>query len=694
MPGVWTKLRASLSPYSHKHVALRMLGWPRAFHGCSVVHIELDHYKKVRSGAMRGLRAERKGANPVLHLPIHHLSGDPEAWVILQTIRDARELGGLARVESMLGLYASAEQLPRNGPTAVLFERLTKLGWTVGGNGLVQDSLGNFSLMCVGWDELLLRFSLAWGHVMAQAVQHRSSFQGLQHVDLAELRVALRPYGPADLVVLRCHLDGTLFTQNARAKFQPGVTSQCPWCDQTDGFFHRAWSCPFFEDCRAHVTESQRAVVEQLPECLSAHGWPVVLPEWEVLSALLLRPQMSNQSPVCPMSVASPEWLDVFVDGTAAHPKEPKLRFAAWAATLAVGGIGRLQHRVLLGGHVAGLNQSAYRAELTAVLAAVRWAKQHDVSVRIWSDCLAVVRRVRALLQGNRVRANCSHSDLWLQLEDILREWGAGRIAMVKVVSHADVTKAVDPIEEWAYWHNRLVDEAAAHINQQRPAEFWEAWRRLSDALTFHRQLHRAILEVLLRTGRKAMNEQQRPPPFRPVAEPAPAESVGTSPAEWKLPTKMFARHGSANVQALHRWWTAVGGRAMGSEGELVYVSGLQLFLDFYLVTGHRGPWVCKKKWFDTALAAPEEARTTWGSRTKAFLMLFQTYLKAHKVNLSKKVTRPSSGAISHWLVSYRLRYPIARLREIDSVLFHHAGRQLTSAGDIRTFTPYQMEAA
>ena len=143
---------------------------------------------------------------------------------------------------------------------------------------------------------------------------------------------------------------------------------------------------------------------------------------------------------------------------------------------------------------------------------------------------------------------------------------------MVKVVSHADVTKAVDPIEEWAYWHNRLVDEAAAHINQQRPAEFWEAWRRLSDALTFHRQLHRAILEVLLRTGRKAMNEQQRPPPFRPVAEPAPAESVGTSPAEWKLPTKMFARHGSANVQALHRWWSAVGGRAMGSEGELVYL--------------------------------------------------------------------------------------------------------------------------
>ena len=113
MPGVWTKLRASLSPYSHKHVALRMLGWPRAFHGCSVVHIGLDHYKKVRSGAMRGLRAERKGANPVLHLPIHHLSGDPEAWVILQTIRDARELGGPARV---LDFMLAQSSFPGMGP--------------------------------------------------------------------------------------------------------------------------------------------------------------------------------------------------------------------------------------------------------------------------------------------------------------------------------------------------------------------------------------------------------------------------------------------------------------------------------------------------------------------------------------------------------------------------------------------------
>ena len=50
MPGVWAKLRASLSPYHYKHVAVRMLGWAKAFHGCSVVHIGV---RALQKGALR-----------------------------------------------------------------------------------------------------------------------------------------------------------------------------------------------------------------------------------------------------------------------------------------------------------------------------------------------------------------------------------------------------------------------------------------------------------------------------------------------------------------------------------------------------------------------------------------------------------------------------------------------------------------
>ena len=254
LPGIWVKLRASLAPYKAKLLAIRMMGWPRAFHACSVVQIGSSHYQKARSGAMQGLRTQRKGANPCLHLVLQSLYGDPEARVIAQTFRDVRELGG-ERAESLLALHATEPaDMPGNGPSAILASRISRVGRTVGGNGLVQDGLGVFSLLHTGWDEVFLRLCLSWGPVLAKEVGHRQSFAGIDQMDLQELHRALRPYGDLDLALLRCHLDGTLYTQNGRAKFQQGVESKCPWCQEKDGFYHRAWTCAYFEDCRDHMS--------------------------------------------------------------------------------------------------------------------------------------------------------------------------------------------------------------------------------------------------------------------------------------------------------------------------------------------------------------------------------------------------------------------------------------------------------
>ena len=136
---------------------------------------------------MRAIQAERKGANPVLHLATTKLETDPEAWTVLQTLRDARELGGFEKVDAMLALFAAKDSdmdLPSNGPTAVLMARLNRLGWAVATNGLVQDRYGVFSLTQLGWDELALRVRLSWGHVLGSEVAHRDSFQGIEMADL------------------------------------------------------------------------------------------------------------------------------------------------------------------------------------------------------------------------------------------------------------------------------------------------------------------------------------------------------------------------------------------------------------------------------------------------------------------------------------------------------------------------------
>ena len=207
-------------------------------------------------------------------------------------------------------------------------------------------------------------------------------------------------------------------------------------------------------------------------------------------------------SPGARVSVDQSEVVDLFVDGTAAHPQEPRLRYAAWAVTLTR--LGSLDNTVILGGHVQGLCQSPFRAELRAMLAALLWAKQQGVRARIWTDCQAVLRGFLKLQRGGVVKRNRPHSDLWLQVAAVFDSWDRDFVSVHKVVSHGLISEATGPMEEWADWHNGLTDRAAAQINDTRQQGFWTAWDGMARALAFNRKLHRAILLVLLKSGRKA----------------------------------------------------------------------------------------------------------------------------------------------------------------------------------------------
>ena len=694
MPQVWTLLRASLSPYHLKLKALPILGWPRALHGIAVVHLGQAHYRVLRSGAMRGLRAERKGANPVLHLASGQFLADPEAWAICQTFRDARELGGYERMEQILGLFTdSADMLPKNGPTAVLLSRIRRLGWVVGGGGLIQDSLGTFSLFDAAWDEIGVRMRLAWSHVLSVEAAHRPTFGGLDSVDVVATQQAVEHFSPADQVYLRCHLDGTLFVQNGRAKFQPGVSDVCPWCGQKDGFLHRAWVCVHFEHCRGHFTPAQRRAALDLPECFSVHGWAVVLEEWRVFVGLLLQDSgFSRMSPVGLPKLATSQWCDLFLDGTCAHPKEPMLRFAAWAVTLASGGPGVLDNQLTLAGHVTGLCQSAFRAELMAVYEALRWASQRCLRVRLWSDCLGVVQGVRRLLSGGVVKPNKAHSDLWRAIASILHE-GVIEVQIIKVVSHCSIRSATNCEEEWAYWHNQLTDQAAVAVNTRRPDEFWVAWDALSIALTERRKLHMAVLQMLLKQSRFAHRAQQKetksvvPVASTPVASTPVVVALPTPPV-WKNPEKMWKRYGRVNVDAIHAWWSECGTAAFAGTEAIKLVSGLQLFLDFTWSTGHEGPFVHRKKWYAQKHEIPKACVTNYGERVRVFLSIWGTYLKNHGLKVPNKVARPCGDSIAKFVVCYYLRWPSSKVAMVDSHVFGSMGRQLASHRDFGAVSP------
>lgn len=195
--------------------------------------------------------------------------------------------------------------------------------------------------------------------------------------------------------------------------------------------------------------------------------------------------------------------LDLFTDGTCLFPKEPKLRFAAWAVTWASAGTNSLDHCVLSAGHLSGVHQSSYRAELVALLVALKISLESKTRVRIWCDCQSVVNTFRFLQSGGCVLNNQAHSDLWAEVSRCLQLIPEGNVLVGKVVSHGSQQAALTDLESWVFWHNQLADSAAASYNVKRTSEFWQIWGQLVRELFLLRAVQSDICRLIVRIGLK-----------------------------------------------------------------------------------------------------------------------------------------------------------------------------------------------
>jgi hypothetical protein len=82
---------------------------------------------------MKGLGADFAGANAHLQLGLVEVpETDPQFWAIIQTIRLARDCGRHREVRNNLGAVANGlVDLPNDGITSTLLERVQALGWYV-----------------------------------------------------------------------------------------------------------------------------------------------------------------------------------------------------------------------------------------------------------------------------------------------------------------------------------------------------------------------------------------------------------------------------------------------------------------------------------------------------------------------------------------------------------------------------------
>ena len=682
MSQTWKQLARSLAPYKSKLFALLQLAWTRSLYAVSITWLGQQHFMDLRTGASRGLKIARVGANPCLHLSTNGGIHDPECWAIINTVREAREVGDCDQLRSMLSLLGSGHAIPSNGPTAVLAKRLCRLGWVVNTQGCFSDDIGPFDPLSVSWDEFMLRVRRSWPATMAALVAHRKSFEGLATADVDEVVRALRMYGESDQVYLRCALDGTLYTDTQKSKQQRGRGSKCQFCGAVDGFRHCLWECPEFAPLRSDF--KWHHILSELPSSFVCHGWVIQPPSW----GGLLKEFQSIPPPTvmqAPTAIELP-FVDLFTDGTCLFPKEPKLRFASWAVTCASSGTNSLDHKVLSAGHVNGIHQSSYRAELVALSVALQIAVRSGKKARVWCDCQSVVTRCRWLQTGGKLKLNDPHSDLWSAVLDRLFSVPHGTVRVGKVMSHGSHRAAQTELETWVFWHSQLVDSAAAEYNVRRPRTFWLQWGQVVRELHLLRAIHADIFQLIIRIGHKqrgrtavGSSSQFGPDRADHFGDPGGPDTVGVigqTPIQWQYTAQLVRQCLRGNLDPILKWWTHVG--LVGfSKFRLVWISGFQLYVDFCYAMNNSGPVMVRGKWLDPGVVGFRKHSLTVARRVKCFVTMWKAFLKANQLRIPTKLLRPHSSAIAYWCQCYRLPWDPKRMRAIDDVILGLHKRQV-----------------
>jgi len=249
---------------------------------------------------------------------------------------------------------------------------------------------------------------------------------------------------------------------------------------------------------------------------------------------------------------------------------------------------------VLAASPLPGLVQTAFRAEVRAVLESLRIARALRRTVRIWCDCQGVVDRVCKLLRGQvKVRPNGRHTDLWNEISELLCELGPARVVITKVAAHQEQSASVSAIESWCFLHNGLADSAAQFANMQRSPAFWKLHDRFMRQTQQEERKAHHIQQALLQISRAVVFQKVAGEGIEQDMDPEPAMSQPNmpSPNPWPgipevagCPAALAHKFGHRVVTSLCNWFFQMFDNQFESQTQ--WVSFYQLMQG----TGDSGP--------------------------------------------------------------------------------------------------------
>ena len=502
MAPLWDRLRRSKAPAPLKLAILPGKFWPKALHGICGCPLGVGHLQQLRSAAVKATGLNSGGSNPLLRLSLaSNMEVDPGFYELWHSVQALRRM--LVRQPQLLFQWRTFmtgyDGDMYHGPFSKLLQLFSRVGWSVleppqvmDHDGLVHDLVAS--------PQLLLRRLLeqAWLMHVGQQVSHRATMSDAVGLDLALLSMDQAQLTPLELALQSSLRSGAFMFGAQQAKFDLSQDGLCPHCQVEDNAHHRVCVCPNHAAARKGL-EWICDLWPQLPRALTHHLLPSRNTHMGALHQRLLELPDSTSHFQCRPAEAAVQHL--FTDGACEHFGHSTLALAAWG--LVLGG----SCQVVACGPLPGILQTAPRAELTAMLAALKWVLRYQCVSYIWVDAKNVVTGVQACLDGLDHEPT-DNLDLWQQVKALLDQLPHTLIKVFHVPSHLSPGLTASPFEDWVAEHNGHVDSVAGLANQNRSVDFVSIHNQ---AVQFHQATLaqiRALRTIYFRLARSRMTSE------------------------------------------------------------------------------------------------------------------------------------------------------------------------------------------
>ena len=328
----WTWLKRSPAPISQKELSLVVAAWPKMLHGISIVHLGMEHFTKLRTRAMESMGVHGMGTTPSLHLAcVCHPRADPGFAAFWQTLKTFRKFCVPSIAFPLLNcIVAFSANVIKPGPCSVLLARLTEVGWSWVGQGILSDHEGLPLRLLDDPIQLVYQRAIhAWRAMVCTQVASREGFQGLEFADVDLTMKKWKHWDVTSQGVLRVALNGTFFTRNKQWVAGHLPDKLCPWCGEMDSIHHRHWECSKFQSSRDEITPSTFRQLDEAPDCLLQHGWIPASPWGQIYRQLLVSlPDLTHEF-LEPLHLPSMD-LQLFTDGSCEYPDCDSIRRSTW----------------------------------------------------------------------------------------------------------------------------------------------------------------------------------------------------------------------------------------------------------------------------------------------------------------------------------------------------------------------------